>query len=84
MQTGMVNDMETEDFFIRKLSETAINPALSVPLLSRNLKGYVPDGYQTGITSGKYPAGVNKFMEVKVIHSGTVRYMRLDVRDDEQ
>ncbi len=47
MQSGMISDMEVEDFFLRKLRETAINPALSVPLLSKNLKGYVPDGHQT-------------------------------------
>jgi hypothetical protein len=44
MQSGIVNDNEVEDF-LRKLRETAINLALSVPLLSRNLKGYVPDGH---------------------------------------
>jgi len=38
-QSGMVNDMEVEDYFLRKLRETAINLAQSVPLLSRNLKG---------------------------------------------
>ena len=58
-QFGMVSDMEVEDFFLRKPRETAINQALYVPLLSRNLKGYVPDGQQTGIACGKYPAGVN-------------------------
>jgi hypothetical protein len=82
--SGMVSDMEVEDFFLRKLRETAINPALSVPLLSRNLKGYVPDGHQTGIACGKYPARVNQLTEVKVIHSGTVQYKRPDVKDDQQ
>ena len=80
----MVSDMEVEDFFLRKLRETAINPTLYVPLLSRNLKGYVQDGHQAGIACGKFPAGVNQFTEVKVIHSGTVQYMRLDVRHDQQ
>jgi hypothetical protein len=83
-QSGMVSDMEVEDFFLRKLRETAINPALSVPLLSKNLKGYVPDGHQTGVACGKYPAGVNQFTEVKVIHSGSVQYRRMEVRDDQQ
>ena len=55
--SGMCNDMEVEDYFLRKLGETAINPAEYVPLLSRNLKGYV---HQTGIACGKYPAGVNQ------------------------
>jgi hypothetical protein len=55
-----------------------------VSILSRNLKGYVPDGHQTGIPCGKYPAGVNQFSEVKVIHSGAVQYRRPKVRDDQQ
>jgi len=76
--------MDPEDYFLRKLRETAINPAQYVPLLSRNLKGYVPDGHQTRIARGKYPAGVNQFTEVKVIHSGAVQYMRLEVRDGRQ
>ena len=78
----MCNYMEMEDYFLWKLRETAINPAQSVPLLSRNLKGYVPDGHQTRIACGKYPAGVNQFTEVKVIHSGAVQYKRPKVRDD--
>ena len=45
---------------------------MSLPLLSKNLKGYVPDGHETGIACGKYPAGVNQITEVKVIHNGTV------------
>ena len=36
------------------------------------------------IACGKYPAGVNQFTEVKVIHSGTMQYRRPDVRDDQQ
>ncbi len=71
-QSGMTSDMEVEDYFLRKLRETAINPRLSLPLLSRNLKGYVPYGHQTGIANGKYPAGIDLFTEVKVIHSGRV------------
>ena len=39
MQSGMFNDMEVEDYFLRKLMETAVNPAQFVPLMSRNLKG---------------------------------------------
>ncbi len=58
-QSGMFSDTEVEDYFLRKLREMAINQAGSVPLLSRNLKGYVPDGHQTGIACGQYPAGVN-------------------------
>ncbi len=51
--------MEVEDYFLQKVREMAINLVLTEPLLSRNLKGYVPDGHQTGIANGKYPAGVN-------------------------
>jgi hypothetical protein len=76
--------MEVEDFFLRKVREMAINPVQTKPLLSRNLRGYVPDGHQTGIASGKYPAGVNQFTEVKVIHSGIVQYNKADIRDDPQ
>ncbi len=43
-QAGMTSDVEVEDYFMRKLRETAINPTTYEPLLSRNLKGYVPDG----------------------------------------
>ncbi len=53
-----------------------------MPLLSRNLKGYVPDGRQTGIANNKYPAGVNQFTKDKVIHSGAVQYNKTDVIDD--
>ena len=47
------------------------------------LKGYVPDGHQTGTACGKYPAGVDQFTEIKVIHSGAVQYRRPEVRDDQ-
>jgi hypothetical protein len=80
----MTNDMEVEDYFLRKLRDMAINLAQSVPLLSRNLKGYVPDGHQTGMACGKYPAGVIQFTEVKVIHNGSVQYRRPEVKDDRQ
>ena len=46
-QSDITNDMEVEDYFLRKLREMAINPVQTVPLPSRNLKGYVPDGHQT-------------------------------------
>ncbi len=68
----MTSDMEVEDYFLQKVREMAINPVQTEPLLSRNLRGYVPNGHQTGIANGKYPAGVNQFNEVKVIHIGTV------------
>jgi hypothetical protein len=41
----MVSDMEVEDYFLRKLRETAISLAQFVPLMSKHLKGYVPDGH---------------------------------------
>jgi hypothetical protein len=84
LQSGMASDVEVEDYFLRKLRETAINPVLFVPLLSRSLKGYVPYGHQTCITNGKYPTGIDQLTEVKVIHSGTVQYGMPDVRDDPQ
>ncbi len=75
-KSSIANDLEVEDYFLRKLREMTINQARFVPLLRKHLKGYVPGGRQTGITCGKYPAGVNQFTEVKVIHSGTLQYMR--------
>ncbi len=65
-----------------KVRKAAINPAQFVPLLSKHVKGYVPDGHQMGIANGKYPAGENQFTEVKVIHNGTMQYRRPKVRDD--
>ena len=55
-QSGMVSIMEVEDLFLRRLRESAITPHDFVPLLSKDLKGYVPDGRQTGIACGKHPA----------------------------
>jgi hypothetical protein len=78
----MVSSMEVEDVFMRRLQESAISPDNSVPLLSKHLKGYVPDGRQMGIANGKYPAGVDQYTEVKIIHSGTVQYSRPEVRDN--
>ncbi len=78
----MYNDMEVEGYFIDKLRNMAVNPDQQVPILSKNLRGYVPDGHQTGIACGKFPAGLDQFTEVKVIHNGTVHYRRPKVRDD--
>jgi hypothetical protein len=83
-QSGMTSDMEVEDYFLKKLREMAINPVENVLLLSKNLRGYVPYGHQTGIANSKYPTGVNQFTEIKVIHSGTVQYNKTDVRDNPQ
>ena len=38
-QLGMVNSMEVGNFFMRMLSESAIIPDHSMPLLSKHLKG---------------------------------------------
>ena len=55
-----------------------------MPLLSKQLKGYVIDGYVPGITNGKYPAGMKQFKEGKDVHSGPVQYKRANVRDNPQ
>ena len=68
----MVNSMEVGDFFMRKLNESAIILDNIMSLLSKHLKGYVPDGRHTGIASSKHPVGVDQLTEVKVIHSGAV------------
>jgi hypothetical protein len=78
----MVSTMEVEEYFLRGLHESAINPDSAMPLLGKKLRGYVPDGRQTGIASSKRPAGVDQFTEVKVIHSGAVQYKRPEVRDN--
>jgi hypothetical protein len=74
--------MEIEDYFMRKLQESAFSNNGFLPLLSRHLKGYVPDGRQTGIACNKYPAGIDQYTKTKVIHNGTVHYMRPVVRDN--
>jgi len=58
-QSGMINSMEVEDLFLRRLQESAITLDDYVPLLSKHLKGYVPDGCHIGIACGKHPAGVD-------------------------
>ncbi len=64
------------------LQESAIQPDSAMPLLGKQLRGYVPDGRQTGIASSKRPAGVDQFTEIKVIHSGKIQYRRPEVRDN--
>jgi hypothetical protein len=78
----MVSTMKVEDYFLRKLQESAIQPDTAMPLLGKQLKGYVPDGRQTGIARSKRPARVDQFTEVKVIHGGAVMYRRPQVRDN--
>ena len=81
-QSGMNSSMEVGDFFMRRLGESAIIPDNNMPLLSKHLKGYVPDGRQTRVASSKHPAGIDQSTEVKVIHSGAVQYKRPDDRDN--
>ena len=80
----MVRQLEIEDYFIRKQQGMVITPSESVPILSKHLKGYVPNGRQLGIACNKFQDGIDQFTEVKVIHSGTVQYRRPDLRDDQQ
>ena len=59
-QLGMINDMEVEDYFMRRLQDRAlIQPQPNMPLLSNQRKGKVLDGHQTGIANGSYPTGIN-------------------------
>jgi hypothetical protein len=69
----MIIQVEVEDYFIRKLRDMAISTVISVPILSKQLKGYVPDGRRLGIANNKFPAGIDQFTEVKVIHIGTAQ-----------
>ena len=71
-QSGMVSQVEIEDYFIRKLQGMAVTPSESVPILCKHLKGYVTDGRQLGITCNKFLDGIGQFTEVKVIHNGTL------------
>jgi hypothetical protein len=56
----MVNQMEIEDHFIRKLQGMAISPLDTVSIMSKHLKGYVPDGWQLGIACNKFPGGIEQ------------------------
>jgi len=80
-QSGKGSSMEVEDLFIRRLSESTIILDNNMHLLITHLKGYVPDGRQTGIANSKHPAGVGQFTKVKVIHNGIVQYIKPDVRN---
>jgi hypothetical protein len=64
----MTNDMKVQDYFIRKLRQSAIQPTNTVPLLSKKLKGYVLNGRHTGIASARHQAGIDQFTEVKGRH----------------
>jgi hypothetical protein len=67
-----------------KLQESAFVSNNYMPLLSKRLKGYVPDGRQIGIACNKFPAGINQFTKTEVIQSGTVHYRGPAVRDNSQ
>jgi hypothetical protein len=54
-QSRMVNRMEVEDYFIRKLQIMNISQHNSLPILSTHLKGHVPDEMQLGIAWNKFP-----------------------------
>jgi hypothetical protein len=55
----MESQLEIEDYFINKVREMAISPENSVPILKKNLNGYIPDGRHLGIACGKFPAGID-------------------------
>jgi len=74
--------MQIEDYFMRKLQESAVSNNGLLPLLSKHLKGYVPDGQQAGIACNKYPTCIDPFTKTKVIQSGMVHYKRPAVRDN--
>jgi hypothetical protein len=54
-----------------------------LPILSKHLKGYIPDGRRLWIACSKFPGGIDQFKEVKVIHIGTVRNRRKNVWDNQ-
>ena len=56
----------------------------SVPILSKHLRGYVPDRRQLRIAGDKFPGGIDQLTENKVIHNGTVHSLRHGVRNEQQ
>jgi hypothetical protein len=62
--------MEIEDYFVRKLHGMTVTPRDSAPIMSKHLKGYVPDDMHLGIACNKFLSGIDKFTEVEVIHNG--------------
>ena len=80
----MISQVEVEDYFIRKLQGMAVTPNDNVQILNKHFKGYVLDGRQLGVACNKLPGGIDQFTEVKVIHKGTIHYMRPDVLDKQQ
>ena len=60
-QSSLSSDVEIEDYFMRKLQESAVANNVFLPLLSKHLKGYVPDDRQTGVAYNEFPAGIDQF-----------------------
>jgi hypothetical protein len=60
-QYGKVSQLEIEDCFIRKLQGMVITPSGLVPILSKHLKGYVPNGRQLGVACNKFLGGIDEF-----------------------
>ena len=58
----MSSDMEIEDCFMRILQDSVVSNNIYMPLLSKHLKGHVPDGIQTGIASNKFQAGSEQIL----------------------
>ncbi len=79
----MGSQLEIEDYFIRKFRGMAVTPIEAVLVLSKILRGYVPDGRLWRIAcSSRFRGGVVHFTEVKVIRNNTSHYMRANVRDN--
>ncbi len=49
--------MEVEEYFLRRLHESAINPDSAMPLLGKQLRGYVPDGMEADGNCKQQKAG---------------------------
>jgi hypothetical protein len=55
----MESQLEIEDYFINKVREMAVSPENTVPIHSKHMKGYIPDGRRLGIPRGNFPAGID-------------------------
>ena len=49
-KSRMESQLEIEDYFINKVREMAISLENTVPILDKNLKGYIPNGRQSLVT----------------------------------
>ena len=59
-QSRLFNEREIEDYFMRRLQKNVVLTNNYVPLLSKHLKGYVPDARQIGIACNKFPTGIDQ------------------------